>query len=152
MGLLSGAPQSMPILVGIVNSKSKRCKFSPGRENSTMSSLARRPSSLALHHHRRHCQPGEPGTKRRKMTLPGQPNKVHNEVDGVHTHNRRGLQLCLEWAGRRLSGGIWRDLPKKSRTWSSSATSALERNTEAVVATSLLAHRGKAKEKGIGQS
>ena len=57
-GTLSGAPQSMPILVGIVNSKSKLSKFSPGRENSTMSSLARRPSSLALHHHRRHCQLG----------------------------------------------------------------------------------------------
>ena len=36
-------------------------------------------------------------TKRRKITRPGQPNKVHKELDGVFTHNRRGAQLCPDW-------------------------------------------------------
>ena len=37
---------------------------------------------------------GEPIAKRRKVPRPGQPNKLHNEVGGLYTHNRQGRQLC----------------------------------------------------------
>ena len=54
--------------------------------------------------HMRRCLAGT-STKRRKLTRLGQPKTVHNEVDGVHTHSRRGLQLCPEWqAGNKSLG------------------------------------------------
>ena len=58
------------------------------REAPIMSQLATSSSSL----------PGvETNAKRRKITRPGQPNKVHKELDGVHTHKRRGAHLCPDW-------------------------------------------------------